>query len=153
MPLNFILQLSLTFYPTDGGTSFNNLFCNTEFLVISLTFRVYKTTDEKDIFCRLIGVFLAVITKIHKNQESLALILSTSLSSIFVISSILLNLFIDFLESRGVSYAQEPQVLSQLEEDVLVWSTEEISTFNPKTPRKGAQNDSKESRSQHKSSK
>jgi len=112
VPLNFILQLALTFYPTDRGTSFDNLFCNTEFLVISLTFRAYKTTDEKDIFCRLLGVFLAVITKIHKNQESLALILSTSLSSIVLISSILLNLFIDFLESRGVSYTQEPQVLS-----------------------------------------
>lgn len=103
MPSKFILQLILTFYPTTNATSLNNLFCNAEFLVVFLTFKANITTEEKDIFCRILGVFFAMITKIHKNQESLALILSTAVTSIVLISCILLNLFIDLLQSRGTN--------------------------------------------------
>lgn len=98
-----MLQLLTTFYPTEKNTCFDSLFYNSEFLVISLTFRAYKTTDEKDILCRLLGIFFAVITQIHKNHGSFALALSTSVSSLVIILCIVINLLIDFLDSKGIS--------------------------------------------------
>ena len=100
--LNFLLQLFLIFYPTDEGSTFKHLIGNTEFIVVALGFRAYSVTDEMELFCRLLGVFFAVISKTHSDQGSMSMIFSTSISTIVLILCIILNLSIELLDSRSI---------------------------------------------------